>query len=96
MGKSGLGIGARVRGGRGAVGDQGAEAGEAVLPALAAGSAELGQVRLAVVGVGVRLARGGAEEVEVDAVHGLRPVCGSGFELAMKRGTIRIRKILGT
>jgi hypothetical protein len=96
MGKSGMAFGVGLRGLRGAAGDKGVEPGDAALPALATGGAQVGKMCIPVVGVGVSLTGGGAEKVEIDAVHGLRPVSRSGFKDAMKRGTIRIRKILGT
>jgi hypothetical protein len=73
MGKSGLVIGAELRAACGISGEKEAETGEAVLPAPFAGRAQVGQVLGPVMGVWVGGARGGAEEVEVDAVHGLRP-----------------------
>ena len=94
MGKSGGVFGLRRE--RATVSEQGAQPGNAVKPALAAGGAQGFQMLGPVVGVRVIAPGGGAEEVEVDAVHGLRPVCGSCFTSAMKRGTIRIRKIHGT
>jgi hypothetical protein len=72
------------------------EAHEAVQPALAAGGAEVSQMVGPMVTMWVSPAGSGAEEVEVDAVHGLRPICGSCFQHASKHGTIRIRKILET
>ena len=50
------------------------EAHEAVQPALAAGGAPGGKMVRKVVGMRVRRAGGGAEKVEVYAVHGLRPI----------------------
>ena len=95
-GKSGGLFRAGLRCWRGPVGKEGKQAGEAVLPALVAGGAQGGEVVGPVVSVRMGRADGGAEKVKVDAVHGLRPVCGSGFKAAMKHGKIRIRKILGT
>jgi hypothetical protein len=55
------------------------------------------QMRGTVMGIRLVMAGGsGAEEVEVDAVHGLRPRCSVCFQLATKHGRFRIRKILGT
>lgn len=71
MGKSGGVFGPGQRGG---TMKEGAEAGETVQPALAAGGAPGGKMVRKVVGMRVRRAGGGAEEVEVDAVHGLRPI----------------------
>jgi hypothetical protein len=97
MGKSGEAFGAGLRYRRGTTGGKGAEAGEAVPPALVAGGAQVGQMRMPVVGMCFIVAGGcGAKKVEVDAVHGLRPICSIRFQLAMKRGRFRIRKILGT
>jgi hypothetical protein len=72
-----LGAGPRDR--CGAEGEEAAQSGEAVVPALAAGGAVLGEKVRAVVGVrvlraAVGMMRAGAEKVEVDAVHGFRPV----------------------
>jgi hypothetical protein len=78
-------------------GEEGAEARQAAQPTLASGDAQVGQMLCPVVGMRVRVVAGSCtKEVEVDAVHGLRPICRFGFKEAMKRGTIRIRKILGT
>ena len=85
-----------------ALGEDPAQAGEAVVPELAAGSAALGQKVSAVVGVGVLgptigvMGGGGAEEIKVDAEHGFRPGCGMSFWNAMDRGIFRIRNFLET
>lgn len=56
------------------VGEEGAKAREALQPALAADGAQVGQVLGPVVGMRVSRAGGGMKKVEVDAMHGLRPV----------------------
>ena len=94
--KSGEAFGAGLSGRCGTLGEDRAEAGHAILPALTAGSAQGGQMRGPVVGVRVGLAGGGAEEVEVDAVHGFRPIAVLAFRNAMKHGILRIRIILET
>jgi hypothetical protein len=96
MGKSGLVVGAGLRSGCGTVAEPGAQTGDAVQPSLAAGGAQVGHMLDLVVGMRVRVTGNGAEEVKVDAVHGLRPIFRYVFQGAIKRGIIRIRKILGT
>lgn len=96
MGKSGDLFGAGLRCGCAMLVEECAQAGEAVQPALMAGFAQVGQMVRLVVGMAVRRADGGAEKVEVDAVHGLRPNLGSCFMNVMKCGIFRIRKFLGT
>jgi hypothetical protein len=81
MGKSGLVVGTGLWERRGAEGDAGAKPGDTVQPALTARGAQVGQMRRPVVGVGVFLAGCGAEEVEVDAVHDLRPSIKGSFEM---------------
>lgn len=96
MGKSGEAFAAGLHRARGVPGEKGAEAGEAVLPALTARGAQVGEVRVPVMGLRVGRAGDSAEKIEVDTVHGFRPVSGECFRNAMKRGMIRIRKIHGT
>ena len=96
-GKSGVLVRARVRCPDLAQGEKAAQTDDTVQPALASGGAQVGQMLCPVVGMRVRMAVGSsAKEVEIDAVHVLRPICRFGFKDAMKHGTIRIRKILGT
>jgi hypothetical protein len=78
------------------------DAGQELRPGLSTRGAEAGkmfgpvtsvQVLWATIGV---MAGDGAKEVEIDAVHGFRPVLRFLLEIAMKRVGIRIRKILQT
>lgn len=75
--------------------------GEARAPECQPGGAGLGSQLGPVVGMGILRAPIGmmgkrTKKVEVDAVHGFRPVSEVCFRIAMKRGMIRIRKIHGT